>query len=139
MSRTDRVLIGVLVGCVGVWGTAAALPAAAWLAVVSVLLGGAITACFAWYFYWHSAKDLKDEAAALRLETERVRNYIDALISYQEAKGVIKVVRDEQGRPIRTQILRLEGIPPPDASELSGSFTLTQEDPPTNSERDRED
>lgn len=39
-----------------------------------------------------------------------MRHYIDALISYLEAAGAIRVVRDEDGRPIETQIIRLSGV-----------------------------
>jgi phosphatidylglycerophosphate synthase len=74
---TDRVLIGVLVGCVAVWGTAQALPAAAWLAVVSVLFGGVITGLFSWYYYGQASEELRKEAARLRQQTTFVMRALE--------------------------------------------------------------
>jgi hypothetical protein len=121
---TDRVLIGVLLGCVAVWGTAQALPAAAWLAVVSVLLGGAITACFSWYFYQRASRELKDEAGELR-------HYIDVLASFLESLELdsrVRVGRDPRtGRIINVEVQRSAASSPRGASGAEG--TPTHPDP----------
>ena len=96
MSRTDRVLIGVLVACVGVWGTTEALPAAAWLAVVSVLLGGAITGVFSWYYYQRASEELRREA-------ERIRHYLHMALRVLQAQSgghKFTIRYDEQGEPV---------------------------------------
>jgi hypothetical protein len=62
-----------------------------------------------------------------------VKRCVDSLISNLEATGMIQVVRDENGRPIETKIIRLVGIP---SDEAVGKPALVQED--TLSERDDE-
>jgi hypothetical protein len=109
MSGTDRALLGVLLGCVAVWGTSRALPAAAWLAVVSVLLGGAITAFLSWYFYQRASRELKDEAAALREESERLRRHTTLMLRGLEDAGLAEYSRDEQGE-IEGMVIKLSGV-----------------------------
>jgi Flp pilus assembly protein TadB len=75
---TDRVLVVVLLGCVAVWATAEALPAAAWLAVVSVLFGGVITGLFSWYYYQRASEKLRREAEQLRRHTTLIMNALEA-------------------------------------------------------------
>jgi hypothetical protein len=109
MGGTDRALLGVLLGCVAVWGTSRALPAAAWLAVVSVLLGGAITACLAWYFYQSASRELKDEAAALREESERLRHHTTLIVRGLEDAGLAESSRDERGE-IEGMVIKLGDV-----------------------------
>jgi hypothetical protein len=109
MSGTDRALLGVLLGGVAVWGTSRALPAAAWLAVVSVLLGGAITACLAWYLYQRASRELKDEAAALREESERLRRHTTPILRGLEDAGLAEYSRDERGE-IEGMVIKLSGV-----------------------------
>jgi predicted transcriptional regulator len=91
------------------------------------VLGGLIAAVIAYYFARKASRELREVADDLRRETQDVRHYIDALITYLEAAGAISVVRDEEGRPIETKILNLSaawlgvrGLP----------ATIKVEDPP---------
>jgi hypothetical protein len=70
------------------------------------VVGGLI----AYYFSRQASKELRAEAETMRRETEDARHYVNTLISYLvEAAGQIEVVRDEDGRPIQTKIIRLSG------------------------------
>ena len=102
------------------------------LALGGILIGGVITALLSRYYYQRASEDLRTEADKLRRETENVRLYVDALISYLEAVGQIRVTRDAEGRPIKAQILRGGGI----ASAPSvggGTITTTQPEEPEGS------
>ncbi len=125
----DRVLVGVLLGCVAVWGTAQALPAAAWLAVVSVLLGGVITGLFSWYYYRQASEELRREAGELR-------HYIDVLASFLESLELdhrVRVGRDPRtGRIVNVEVQRSAASSPQGSSSAEG--TLTYPDPPRSRE-----
>jgi hypothetical protein len=96
------------------------------LALVGILIGGAITAFVSRYYYQRASQDLREEADKLVRKTEDVRLYVDALISYLEAAGQAKVTRDAEDRPIKVQFLRGGGI----ASAPSvGGGTITQTQP----------
>jgi hypothetical protein len=51
------------------------------------VFGGIISAVILYYFARRASKELRTEADGLRRETEDVRHYVDALISYLEAAG----------------------------------------------------
>jgi hypothetical protein len=98
-----------------------------WYTVASIALGGLISAVISWIFARRASKELRAEAAALRRETEDVRHYINALITYLEAAGVISVVRDENGRPIETTII---GLSPAELGARGLPATIKVDDPP---------
>jgi hypothetical protein len=98
-----------------------------WHTAAGIVVGGIISTAISYYFAQKASKELREEADALRRETEDVRHYINALITYLEAAGAISVVRDENGRPIETTIIRLS------AAELGASgraATIKVDDPP---------
>jgi hypothetical protein len=104
MSRKDLALIGVAALCLIVLGGRTL----SYEALGGVLLGAAISAGLSWYFYQQASDDSRNEAERLRRETEDVKHYTDALITYLDAAGAIPPVpRDEAGKPIRTEIVRL--------------------------------
>jgi len=74
--------------------------------VVGVVVGGIISAAISYYFARKASKELRKEAGGLLRETEDVRHYVNALISYLEAAGTIEVVRDQAGRPIEIRIIK---------------------------------
>jgi gas vesicle protein len=78
-----------------------------WYTVLGIVFGGLISAAISYIFARKASKELRAEAYALRRETEDVRHYINALITYLEAAGATSVVRDEEGRPIETRISHL--------------------------------
>ena len=97
--------------------------------VAGILLGGLVTLRVAAYYSRQGSEELRTAANKLRQETEDIRHYINALISYLEAAGAIRVVRDENGRPIKTQIIRVSGV----IEGKSGAVatpTVRQGDPP---------
>ena len=99
--------------------------------LVGIVVGGLV----AYYFSRQASKELQAEAETLRRETEDARHYVNALISYLEAAGQIEVVRSEDGRPIQTRIIRLEGI----ASEEEVWSSAVTQDEPLESPQSRED
>lgn len=91
------------------------------------VLGAIISAVISYVFARKASRELREEADALRRETEDVRHYINALITYLEAAGIISVVRDEAGRPIETQIIKASAA----VLGASGlSATISVDDPP---------
>jgi len=91
------------------------------------VLGAIISAVISYVFARRASKELREEADALRRETEDVRHYINTLITYLEAVGIISVVRDEAGRPIETQIIKASAA----VLGASGlSATISVDDPP---------
>jgi hypothetical protein len=56
-----------------------------------------ISAAISYYFARKASKELRKEAGGLLRETEDVRHYVNALISYLEAAGTIEVVRRPSG------------------------------------------
>jgi hypothetical protein len=100
-----------------------------WHTVAGIVVGGIISAVISYIFAQQASKELREEADGLRRETEDVRHYINALITYLEAAGEISVVRNEAGRPIETQIIRLSagavGV-----SGLSATVTVEEKDSP---------
>jgi hypothetical protein len=65
----------------------------------------------------------------MRRETGDARHYVNALISYLEAAGQIEVVRDEDGRPIQTKIIRLSGTMSGEMG-MFGTLTVGRDEPP---------
>jgi gas vesicle protein len=100
-----------------------------WYTVAGIVFGGLISAVISYIFAQKASKELREEADALRRETEDVRHYINALITYLEAAGAISVVRNEAGRPIETQIIRLSAAAV-GASGMSAKVTVEEDDPP---------
>jgi hypothetical protein len=88
-----------------------------------------------YFFYRKASQDLRQEfenhyvkaSQDLRREAGDLRYYVEALISYLEQAGHINVVRDEKGRPIKTQILQGGGI---QSREVMGGGEIVQEAPP---------
>jgi hypothetical protein len=93
------------------------------------VLGGIISAGISYIFAQKASKELREEADALRRETEDVRHYINALISYLEAAGSIEVRRNEAGRPIEVRIIYLSGTISGGGS-MSGNPTVGEGDQP---------
>jgi hypothetical protein len=127
MSRKDLALIGVAALCLISLG----VRTLSYEALGGVLLGAVISGGLSWYFYQQASDDLRKEAEQLRRETEDVRHYINALITYLEEAGVISVVRDENGRPIEVRIIKLS------AAELGARglpATIKVDDPPEGNE-----
>jgi hypothetical protein len=95
-----------------------------WYTVASIALGGIVSAVVSYIFARQASKELREEAGALRRETEDVRHYVNALISYLEAAGSIEVRRDEAGRPLEVRIIYLSGTISGGGS-MSGNLTVT--------------
>jgi YD repeat-containing protein len=74
--------------------------------VAGIVFGGIVSAVISYVFAQRASRELREEADALRHETEDVWHYVNALISYLEAAGEIEVRRDDAGRPIETHIIR---------------------------------
>jgi len=84
-----------------------------------------VTIAASQYFSREASRELRSAADSLRSDTEKVRKYVNALITYLEGSKVIsRVPRDEQ------QNIWLEGIAP--SEQVRG-------EPHIDSERDRED
>jgi hypothetical protein len=98
-----------------------------WHTVAGIVFGGIISAAISYYFARKSTQELRAVADGLRRETEDVRHYINALITYLEAAGAISVVRDESERPIETRITRMS-VATLGASGLPA--TVKVDDPP---------
>jgi hypothetical protein len=136
MSRSSYVLMGVALVLVII--LAATVSYDVLLALVGIIIGGAITFAASRYYYQRASDDLRKEAEQLRRKTEDaagrlaretkvVRHYINALITYLEAAGVISVVRNEEGVPIETTIISLSGA----SLGVSGlAATIKVDDPP---------
>jgi gas vesicle protein len=59
-----------------------------WYTVAGIVFGGAVSAAVSYYFSRQGSKQLREEADKLLKETEDVRHYVNALISYLEAAEV---------------------------------------------------
>jgi gas vesicle protein len=105
-----------------------------WYTVLGIVFGGLISAAISYIFARKASKELREEADALRRETEDVRHYINALICYLEAAGAISVVRDEEGRPIETTIIHASAAALT-VSGMSARATVEEGDPPEGEER----
>ncbi len=77
-DRTDRVLVGVLLLCVAVWGAVVSLPFAVWVSFVSVLVGAAVTGFFSWHYYQRASEELRTEAEQLRHHTALIMQALEA-------------------------------------------------------------
>jgi hypothetical protein len=98
-----------------------------WHTVAGIVFGGIISAVISYIFAREASKELREEADALRRESEDVRHYINALITYLEAAGAISVVRDENDRPIETTIIELSRA---DLGARGWRATIKVDDPP---------
>ena len=95
--------------------------------VASVGAGALVGLLVSRYYSKRASEEPREEADKLRRETEDMRHYINALISYLEAAGEIRVVRNGNGRPIKTEIIRVIGIA---SEEAVGSPLVLQDNPP---------
>ena len=98
MSRNEWVLVGVAAVCVAVALSKASLPYAVWLTVVGILVGGAITALFSWYFYKRAGDELREEAAKLRHSTDLITRGLQDL-------GV-EYIRDEESGEFKALVVK---------------------------------
>ncbi len=64
-----------------------------WELVISVGVGGLITWGVSWWFYRQAGKELKTEA-------DRLHDLDAMILRWLEIGGDLRVVRDEQGRPV---------------------------------------
>jgi hypothetical protein len=64
--------------------------------IFQMIIGALITWLAAKYYYQAATKDLKDESAELR----RLIDLIIRQIERMEGSGLVKVIRDESGKPI---------------------------------------
>ena len=82
--------------------------------IIALLVGGLITWLVTWLYYQRASEDLRAESTELRKETELVRHYVDALITYlTEAGQIEQPSRDSTGRPIPTQFVEGGGVESP--------------------------
>ena len=99
MSRTEDWLIAVAGGCLIVLGVVW-LPRDGGLTLLGVLIGGAISAAFSWYYYQRASNDLKDEAKELREESEKLRRHTTLILRGLEESGKagkVEYNRNDQG------------------------------------------
>jgi hypothetical protein len=108
-----------------------------WYTVAGIVFGGIVSALISYIFSQRASKELRTEADGLRRETEDVRHYVDALISYLEAAGAIEVRRDDAGRPIETRIIRLSaGVT--GVSGMSANLSVGEEESPADQDQGEE-
>jgi phosphatidylglycerophosphate synthase len=119
MKRTDRVLAGVLLLCVAVWGAVISLPFAVWISFVSVLIGAAVTAFFSWFYYQRASEELRTEA-------ERLRRHTTLIMRGLEEAGLVEYNQDEQGE-ITGIVIKLSGAVG-SGGGMSGTLTVGDED-----------
>lgn len=85
------------------------------LTLSSVLIGGVITGGVSWYYYQRASNDLKDEAGALREETERLREEAakrqdtTLIMRGLEEAGLVEYNRDEQGEIVGI-VIKISGV-----------------------------
>jgi hypothetical protein len=99
--------------------------------VLGIAVGGLIIFLVSRHYYQRASEDLQTEAEELRQETREARDYVNALISYLESAGQIRVTRDQEGRPIQVQILQGGGI----ASSRSSAYAVPTLTYPENQNR----
>ena len=118
----------------GVQGVSSAF----WYTVLGIVFGGLISAAISYIFARKASKELREEAARLRRETEDVKHYTDALITYLEAAGAIHPVpRDDAGKPIRTEIVPM-GVASLEARGESAEVTVDEDKPPEGEQQEGE-
>ena len=69
--------------------------------ISQILIGAIITCVAAKYYYQKATEDLKKEAAELR----RLIDLIIQQIERMEKSNLLKVIRDESGKPIGLEVL----------------------------------
>lgn len=101
-----------------------------------IVFGGIISALVAYVSFRSSSRQLRSEAEKLRRETTDVRHYVDALITYLQAAGSIRVTRGEDGRPLKVQFIG----PPAFIESKAEVFEPRgiEQDDPTRADQDRE-
>ena len=111
-----------------------------WGDVPEIAVGAFLGGLISWLITWWYSRQGSEE---LRREAEDVRHYVNALISYLEGAGVIRVVRDDNDRPIETKIIRISGISGGEGGMSVGLSVGDQEqvppDVPSESEQADED
>ncbi len=60
-----------------------------WTTLLSILIGALVTWVVAKWYYERAGRDLKEEAASLRRETEKVRHNSRATITWLKEAGLI--------------------------------------------------
>jgi hypothetical protein len=60
-----------------------------WTTLLSILIGALVTWVVAKWYYERAGRDLKEEAASLRQETEKVRHNSRATITWLKEAGLI--------------------------------------------------
>src|SRR5215203_993650 len=109
MSRKEWVLIGVATVVVAVVLGEETLPKEVWLAVVGIVVGGAITALFSWYFYQRAARELLEETSHLKRAMEQ--------------GGTVRFERDENGNLTRV-IIDIDGAASGAAGGAAADLTV---------------
>ena len=95
--------------------------------VVGLVLGAVANWYFARRYYIRSSEGLREEAAELKGETQRVRRLVNTLSRAMEESGLIDVNRDESGEMVGI-VVRLGGSVHGTAKlegNLTSSGTLT--------------
>jgi hypothetical protein len=70
--------------------------------VLSVIIGGLITAYFSRRYYVKASGDLTKEAEELKQETDKLRRLTIMLMRLLDQAGLIPIKWDEQGNPLMT-------------------------------------
>ncbi len=92
--------------------------------IFQILIGAIITWVAAKYYYQKASKDLKKEAAELRSLTDLIIQQIERM----EKSDLLKVIRDESGKPIGLKVLMIhaqEGVST--AESTSPKVTVSSE------------
>ena len=99
--------------------------------IIALLVGGLITWLVTWLYYQRASQDLRAESTELRKETELVRRYVDALITYLVEEGQMEQPpRDSTtGRPIATQFIQGGGIESTDRNDSEPTDRVEEDTP----------
>jgi hypothetical protein len=98
--------------------------------LVALVAGGVITFLVARHYYEKASSDLKDEAAALRKETARLKRHTTLILRGLEDAGLVEYTQDEQtGEIIAIKIKASASANT--GSSASATPTVERGDPPT--------
>ena len=90
-------------------------------AVVGIALGALVAFLVSRHYYQRASQDLQTEAEELRRESREARDYVNALISYLESAGQIRVTRDQDGKPLEVHFIYPVGGRPTGGAGKPGS------------------